>query len=214
MSDPAVPPPLPVHECMSCHRRFPQNQVLLLEGRWICGECKGRVIQTFSESGRLGATVARQGKQLVMSHDAQLPERCIKCNTSDGVTKLTRKLSWHNPAIYFVLLLNILIYAIVATIVSKKATIQVGLCDRHRKRRQIGIALMWSAVVFFIMSLVFAASSAGPWMILAGIVVLLAGLITGGIMASVVTPARIDPDYIRLKGVCPAYLAELPLWRE
>ena len=214
MSDPAAPPPLPVHECMSCHRRFPQSQVLLLDGRWICGECKGRVIQTFSESGRLGAQVARRGKQLVMSHDAQLPDRCIKCNSSEGVTQLTRKLSWHSPAIYAVILLNILIYAIVATIVSKKATIRVGLCDRHRKRRQIGLALMWSSVLFLLLSIGFAIADASPWLILAGLVVLLAGLIAGGIMAYVVTPARIDLDYIRLKGVCPAYLAELPVWRE
>lgn len=213
----ATPPPVPsaaTHECSSCHRHFPANLVLQIEGCWICAECKPLVIQTLTESGRLGgATVARNGRQLVMSRDAQLPDRCIKCNTAEGVTRLRRNLYWHHPAIYLCVLFNVLVYIIVAMCVRKSATIEVGLCPVHRKRRHLAIAAGWGSLLLFVLTVVAAANGATPWLMLAGGVFLLAGGIAGAVIASTVTPVKIDAEFIRLKGVNAKFLAELPVWR-
>lgn len=215
MSD--IPPPVLqplMRECSCCHRQFPSNHVMQMDNRWICVECKPRVVQEFAESGRIGgATVARYGKQLVMSRDAQLPDRCVKCNSAEGVTRLQRNLYWHHPAIYLCLLLNILIYAIVAMCVRKRATISVGLCSVHRKRRRIGIAVGWLSLLFCILTVMALGFGVSGWFAIFGVFVLLAGVITGAVMSTPVTPAKIDAEFIWLKGVDAKFLADLPLWR-
>jgi hypothetical protein len=64
----------------------------------------------------------------------------VKC--SDVATnKIKRTFYWHPPAWYLLIFLNILIYAIVALAVRKKAVLEVWLCERHRCRRTIGLTM-------------------------------------------------------------------------
>lgn len=213
----AQPPALPHdlrHTCAACGGSFAANEVLELDGRWICATCKPRFFQSLAESGRIGGpVVAREGKTLVMSRDAQLPDRCVKCNAADGIVRLKRNLYWHHPLIYLCLLANILIYAIVATCVRKRATIEVGLCPRHLKRRRAGIAIGWGSFGLFVASLFALGLQHGGWIALAGFVIFLVGVVAGVVMSTPVSPKRIDEENIWLKGVHPAYLAGLPEWR-
>ena len=87
--------------------------------------------------------VWRDGKIIVMSHDASFPDRCVKCNQPAAGYRLKRKLTWHPSGWYALILINVLVYAIVASFVQKKALVHVGLCETHRKRRLwlIGLGL-------------------------------------------------------------------------
>jgi len=50
------------------------------------------------------AGVWRDNKTLVMTKDALLPDQCVKCNAPAHGFKLKRKLTWHHPALYLIIL--------------------------------------------------------------------------------------------------------------
>src|SRR5262245_18463351 len=81
-------------------------------------------------------TAWRDNRLMVMVPDAPIPHRCVKCNDPVEEPTKTRKVYWHSPWLYLLLLFNVLIFAIVAAVVRKKATVAAGLCTLHKKRRR------------------------------------------------------------------------------
>ncbi len=105
------------------------------------------------------AGVWRDKSILVMSRDAQLPNRCVKCNEPATGSRLKRKLSWHHPAYFLLILVVFLVYIIVAMIARKVATVEVGLCERHRAARSRNILITWSLVLLAIGGFVLAGAT-------------------------------------------------------
>jgi DNA-directed RNA polymerase subunit M/transcription elongation factor TFIIS len=170
------------------------------------------------ENAAAGAEVWRDGKKLIMRKTAELPYRCLKTNQpADGW--LRRKLFWHHPAVYFALMANLIIYAILAVCLQKKADIRVPLCQARLNRRRWMILFTWlcalggiAAFVVGLMSLDRPDKNLAPLLIFGGLFGGLFGTIIGLILMTVVSPAKITDDYVWLKGVHPAYLDELPDW--
>lgn len=152
----------------------------------------------------------RDGRILVLTPGSALPPRCIKCNAPALQPQKPRKVYWHQPWIYLLILLNVLIYLIVALIVRKQAVVAPGLCPNHRRRHWIGIAVGWSSLpLFFAMVIASAATDECLWGIL-GLVAFLAALVTGIILSRIVLADRIDADFVRLKGCGNAFLDSFP----
>jgi hypothetical protein len=155
--------------------------------------------------------VWRDKATLVMSKEARLPDRCIKCNEPTH-GRLRRKLSWHHPAIYILLLAAWLIYLIVAMVVRKRATVELGLCEEHQQKRRrnilIACALLLLGVVCFFVAI--AANDGSPALL--GVLMLLGGLVFGVVAARVTVPAKIDDRFVWLRGVNKNYLDLLPQW--
>lgn len=179
----------------------------------FCGEDLG------ASGMRRGQGVWRDGNQLVMCKDAELPARCVKTNEPTDRT-LRRQLSWHNPLFYGVLfLLGPLIYIIFALIVQKKADIQVGLSPDGFRSRSWGIAIGWLSFLLGTVMFIVGVANSNPnnewWIVVvAALVGGLIGVIVGVVKSRVVAPAKITDDHVWLKGVHPDYLATLPLWSE
>lgn len=89
----------------------------------------------------------RDGKILVLKQGGQLPPRCIKCNADAQMPMRSKKLAWHHPGWYALLLINIIIYAIVGSIVSKRVKVEFGLCEEHAARRRNIIIAAWAILV-------------------------------------------------------------------
>ena len=157
------------------------------------------------------ATAWRDAKVLVIVPDSPMPPRCIKCNEPAHEPTKNRKVYWHHPGYYFLLLLNILLYAIVALFVRKTARVNAGLCAGHKKRRRIAIALGWVGALAGTVLLVASASAddAAPMVIL-GLFVTMGSVVASMIYARVVYAKRIDASYVRLKGCGQAFLESLP----
>ncbi len=152
----------------------------------------------------------RDGKVVVLRAGAGLPSRCVKCNApADGPTKW-RRLYWHHPAIYLLILISILIYAIVALIVRKQAVVNPGLCAAHKRRRLAGILGGWAGVVLGLGLLIFGVADDSGWTALAGVALFFGGLFGGMVLAYLVSPARVDKDAVRLRGCGSAFLESLP----
>ncbi len=67
----------------------------------------------------------------VREADGRLPRVCMRCGEPATVVR-TRRLSWNPPWVIVLLLVNVLVYIIVAMILTKRATLQAPLCDAHK----------------------------------------------------------------------------------
>ena len=199
--------------CTLCRTALPKTEMVEIEGKWVCAACKESFVQSIKEGISLAdLTIARSKKVLVMGRNALLPDRCVKCNSPSSGQRLKRKLYWHSPVLYLLLFVNILIYALVAILVRKKAAIEVGLCDRHFAKRRVAIGVSWVlflASVILIVTLGFVGS--GEYAIM-GIVLLIVVIIYAAIATRVVSARRIDKEYVWLNGVSREYLDTLPEW--
>src|SRR5690242_18011661 len=77
----------------------------------------------------------RRGKELLVPRSAALPACCIKCG-QPAEKPWRKKFYWHTPWLALLVLLNLLIYIIVAVIVRKNMELNVPLCDRHHADRK------------------------------------------------------------------------------
>ena len=134
-------------------------------------------------------TVWRSKSVLVMAKQAPLPERCVKCNAPTQHT-LKRKLRWHHPALYILIVVGALFYALIALALSKKATIHIGLCETHAATRRRDILITWLLVVLSFVSFYLAAATDVMSFLLVGVMVLLGAAVYGIVKARVVAPQK------------------------
>ena len=152
--------------------------------------------------------VWRDGKIVVVSHDADFPDRCVKCNESAAGYRLKRRLTWHPAGWYLLILISVLVYALVATFIQKKVLVHVGLCETHRKRRLsliwlgLGVPLLGAAGCGAVID-----DSMGIWIGLVGII---GGLILLIVGTSVLAAERIDERFARIRGANRRFLESLP----
>ena len=157
-------------------------------------------------------TVWRNNSVLVMTKEALLPNRCVKCNAPAN-EQIRRKLTWHHPALYLLILVSLLIYAIVAMVVRKTAVVSIGLCEEHFSARRRDIWLTCLLVFLSVASFVLAAMMEEGLLALAGAVFIFGAAIYGSVTIRLVTPAKIDNYFVWLKGVNQNYLQQFPEWR-
>jgi hypothetical protein len=161
-----------------------------------------------------GEDVWRDGKHLVMQRDAQLPARCVKCNEPAHEPTKRRTLYWHHPAIYVLILVQIIVYVVVAMVVRKSVVVEPGLCGEHkRKRRNAAIGTLLGLVASIAIPAALAVvlpPDGGGWIILLGVGIFLAAVIYGIIANRVLTARKIDNDIARIGGCGAAFLDSLP----
>jgi len=155
--------------------------------------------------------VWRQDSKLVMSKDAVLPDRCVKCN-APTTGRLKRKLAWHHPAIYLIILVALLIYLIVALVLRKSATVEIGLCEEHKAKRKRNVLVTWLLAGLGLFGFIVAITTNDGTYVAYGLLAFLAALIFGVVAARVVSPAKIDERFVWLRGINKEYLDELPQW--
>lgn len=161
-----------------------------------------------------GMEIWRDNKVLVMTKGAVLPDRCLKCNAPAEGYRLRRKLSWHPSAYYLIILINLILYVIVALIVRYTAKAEFPLCPIHRRRRRWGIINGWLLALLGFATLFGGAvdNDHAGYYVFGGLVLVVAGLVYGLVRSQIPRPSKIDKSFVWLKGVSPRFLAELPNW--
>ncbi|MGJ8651390.1 MAG: DUF4339 domain-containing protein [Opitutaceae bacterium] len=177
----------------------------------LTGVSEPAKVPSLSESISVTRTqdIRREGSVLVMAKGAQLPHRCVKCNKPAEGEPWTKKLSYNHPAIYLLLLINILVLLVVAALTSKKATVDVPVCEFHRAKVKGAIKLSWALCLSAIVLIVCAIGMESGGLGLFGFVTLLVGIFVGIGRGRLVYASKIDQDHVWMKGVCPEYLDEL-----
>ncbi len=156
----------------------------------------------------------RDGNVLVMQPTASLPHRCVKCNAVADQPTRERKVYWHSPGVYVLVLVNLIIYAIVAAIVRQRAIIAPGLCAEHKKRRRNAILVAWLIALvgigLFYAAITGAAPDSTTELSIAGILTIVASIMWGLVFGRIVYAKRIDLLYVRLRGCGVEFLDSLP----
>lgn len=205
----------PGNVCIECGKSFPPDELIRLNNAPVCAQCKPVFLQRMAENAPTPSSDSlwRAGRRVVARTETVFPDRCVKCNESAGGFRLKRTLYWAHPAIYLLILCNLLILFIVYLIIRKKAIVHIGLCERHRARRKLGLIIGWSSVALGITMIVVGAIFEYGWCAGTGALILIAGGITGGVMARTVAPAKVDKEFVWITGVNRDFVENLPEWR-
>ncbi len=198
--------------CTVCGKGFQKNEVISFDDRFVCSACKPVFVQRLKEGVPLNSgTVAKDGKNLVMGLGALLPDRCVKCN-APSTHRLRRKLLWHAVWLYLFVFINIVIYAIIAACIRKKAEITIGLCEKHFNARKRDIWIAWSCILGGIGMLIGGAMIhvISTPLVLIFIVLIICGGIYGITRGRIIFASKIDKEYIRIKGAGKEFLDSLP----
>jgi hypothetical protein len=214
MSDPI--PPTEQTCCAQCGNVFADADLLRFGQLTICSDCKPVYLQQLREGAVTGGQQWRSGLNLVVVNGVVLSNRCVKCNAPTTGAGLLRKLNWHSRVFYLLVLVNLLIYLLVALVARKRGKVTIHLCEPHLalRRRRIWLAsgLFGVAVLLFGLGIANTSSNYVVYPFLGALLALLGSLIFVA-KVGMVHARRIDRDYIWVRGVCPEYLAELPEWQ-
>ncbi|MGH9905530.1 MAG: hypothetical protein ACRD8U_08120 [Pyrinomonadaceae bacterium] len=123
-----------------------------------------------------------------------------------------RKLSWHHPILYILIFGGLVFYLILALILRKTVTLDVGVCERHLKKRRQGIVVSWSLIIAGVVGFFAAISFNEGGLAVLGMVLFLGGVIYGIVTTKLVAPSKIDDRLVWLRGLNKDYLNELPAW--
>ncbi|MEP6670811.1 MAG: DUF4339 domain-containing protein [Chthoniobacter sp.] len=214
---PGVPATAPVAtgqaRCAQCGQIFAQDDMVAFENSHICVSCKPLFFQKLKEGAPIGGTALwKQKKRLVAPLDAVFPSRCVKCNAPTDSPQKTRKLYWHHPAVYLALLINLIVYAIIAMCVRKRTTALVSMCDTHRASRRNAIITAWVLVVVGLGSIIGGIAADYGWVAGLGVLLLLGGIIYGIARGRIIYATKIDKERVWLGGCGKDFLAQFPEW--
>lgn len=155
---------------------------------------------------------------LIVTRVITLPHVCVKCG-QPASKRLKQTFFWHEPWIYLLILAGLLVYIIVALVLRKKATVDMGLCEHHASRRSTLLWTFWLLCLLGGISFVggIALASSGRSNEDLGLAMLLIGFFSALIFAIVALVCgktlkllQMDDRFAYLKGAHPQMLAMLP----
>ena len=160
---------------------------------------------------------------VVVARGSNMPARCVKCNAPTDY-RLKRKLMWHSPWFYLLLLAGLpfclaglVLYIVVAMLVRHTAVVYPGLCNVHRRQRRRAIWIAWlfvlAAPLLWWLAATYENNDGERQAILSvlGLMFCFGGAIYGVLRSSVLTPKKIEAQFAWLKGASPQFLSELPV---
>lgn len=162
----------------------------------------------------------RDGKKLVVHRQAELPPICVKTN-EPSQRKIKRKYYWHHPAVYLTILLNIIIYVIVAMVVRKTHRLEVPISDETSTKRWSRIAFGWvmalAAIALFVGSIAWMLEPGnqdiagyGLFGLFSSAFILIFGSMMGSRAASILTPKKMTATATWFTGAHWEYLERFP----
>jgi hypothetical protein len=212
-------PSTPELTCPQCGVAVSVEATDVKPGTSVEGSCPScaRVMQfALRDDDFDGDGVLARGRDLIVQPGAESPPRCVKCN-APAEHIWTKTLYWHHPALYWLILAGLLIYAVIALVVRKSAFVSLFLCPAHLAKRRKNLLVGWlvlaSSIGFWVLAFRLGGrgnESRGLTLMLGGFVALCVGLVWIARAANVVLPRRIEDGVVTLKGAGPEFLASLP----
>jgi hypothetical protein len=163
--------------------------------------------------------IFQKGKLLIVHKQAVLPDLCIKSNEPTS-ERLKRKLMWHHPAVYLVILFNLLVYVIVSLIVRKTATFNIPLAARYKAARVRWMIIAWSmaflSIALFIVGLATidspSATALSALCLIQFPFALITSILIGIFGCRVIYAKKIDDQYAWIGGTCEEFRRMFPEW--
>ena len=141
-----------------------------------------------------------------MDRNAVLPDRCFKCDEPANGYRRATTLT-HVPTA------TEMMVGAIAYAFAKRASIEIGLCERHRRSRAINVALVSLAILLsslFVFTQIRATELILPLLATAGLIGGVIGLLYAAVGFKVVRATKITETHVWLKGAGEPFLASLP----
>jgi hypothetical protein len=144
-----------------------------------------------------------------------LPPLCMRCGADATVTK-SRVFSWHPGWVNLLILVNLLVWAVVAMVMTKKMKLKAPMCDRHAGHWFRFNLFLYGGLVGMLAVLcsaipLFASNDPnlkdlGPVPLVVGGVGFLVVLIIAAVwQLNTIRAVEITEDDMKLKGVCEEF---------
>jgi hypothetical protein len=167
---------------------------------------RARLETTLDEQGGLW----RDGKLLVCNRDAVFPPRCVKCNEAAVDPPKRFKLAWHHGLWYVLIFLNILLYAIVALVVRKRAEVEMGLCARHQQRGKLAVIIGWGGFAAILAGFFLGIYLDEGWLAAVSLILVLPWAVVSIVLSLQLRAAKIEKEVLRIRGCGRDFLDTLP----
>jgi hypothetical protein len=169
-----------------------------------------RAMASFAPAPNTAAV--RRGKELHIPRFSALPPLCVNCGAAAQVP-WRKKFYWHTQWIFLLVLLNIVVYLIVALIVRKQMELNVPLCDKHHAERKrynlLGALFTLGALpVGIFIGTAFNDAEGFAW--LTGFGMFVAGVVFLILAGKYLRPKKIDDQGGIFTGASEAFLTQLP----
>jgi hypothetical protein len=152
----------------------------------------------------------RDGDRLVLAPDAVLPDRCVKTDLPANGRTADITLLWHEPLVYGLLVINPILYMIVARAVGTRVIVTVPVTEAalaaSRRARRLEVVLLGAGVAAWLAAAILLRAelfwSGVALMALAVPVYLLGALF--------IRVTRLEGQRVWIAGASPGFLARLP----
>jgi hypothetical protein len=146
--------------------------------------------------------ISYDGESLMIPKHFVFPPVCLKTGAvSDLTPQRRRKLSWYPPLLGLLIILNLLIFAIVAACVSKKGEIYFQLSSEVARKRRNALLRNWGIFALGIVCIPLAVVNRSTIFGLLATACILTALILGLVASRFLWAKRIDATHIWLRGV-------------
>lgn len=154
------------------------------------------------------------GDQLIVSHNAAFPPYCIKCGRPAEGQRFRKRFSWHPMWVYIFVIVALLIYVILAAVMSKRMKLELPLCAQHmEKYRMLRVAaavLLLGSIPEMIVAGTYLPDNYMGFGIAAGICALIAGVVCLILFNNILGVKGIDEFYGYFGNASQNFLATLP----
>lgn len=152
------------------------------------------------------------GSQLVCARAVSLPHFCVKCD-APGTHRLTKKLYWNPPWVVLMLLINVIVYLVVALATRKTVVMEFSLCERHANLRRNILIGGWLSLALCPAAWILAGMNSSVELFWVGTLFLLGALgCLIGQRYTMPVPTKMDDRFGWFKGVCDAFRSRLPFY--
>jgi hypothetical protein len=180
-----------------------------IKGRTTMNEANPYAAPRSWGQDNVSSNCTREGKYVVIPVGSDLPPRCVKCNAPAVTPVKKRTVYWHHPGWYLLILINILVYAVVALIARKKAKVSPGLCQQHAAIRKRNITLWLVAALVVVVAVPYLSAHGLEQAIPILMLLALIALIMAALSSQLVTASKITNTTIKLKGCKEPFLESL-----
>ena len=161
----------------------------------------------------------RDKRDLVMHKDAKLPNVCVKTGVQTTRAGIVRRMSWYSPWVALAILVNLILFIILALVLSKKATVEIPLSDDARATRRSNLMICWAfglaSLAAMIGCILVLLNSLNPHPFFVGgffvaLILMIVTVMIGQRFSRILRPTRITKTHIWLRGVHGNILDHLP----
>lgn len=146
---------------------------------------------------------------VVVCDQAVLPARCIKTNELVTDVGMKRKLHWAHPALFLIILVNLLIFLVVYVLVRRPCTIRYFMSP-YAKRRQLLKQLFAVGVLFVGFFGMFVGTIVDSIeMIVLGVLLLCTGVVLLVIFLEAISLVKHKDGEFWIKGCCPEFVRSI-----